>query len=363
MKIFLDNIIFSLQHAGGISCVWANLIKQLLPMTAAELRFIEHKNAISNIERYKLDLARRGHLYAMKNLNLSRFLSVRIDNYNSPFIFHSSYFRLCDNPNAVNITTVHDLIHEKGFYKGLRRDINMYMKRRAIINSDHIICVSRNTRDDLLHFYPDVNPKKVTVVHNGVSEIDYFPNYDCKISQLIPYAPRSFVLFIGKREKYKNFDIAVDGVAQCDMNLVVVGPELNKKEQKLIAKKQCRCMQIGYLPVEQLNMLYNTAYALAYPSSYEGFGLPVIEAQKAGCPVIAASCSSIPEIYGNFTPLLMKEPSTEEFVKKVHMLQDSDLRNKVIEQGLRNANRFSWRKTAIETMKVYRKALKNHSVK
>ena len=155
----------------------------------------------------------------------------------------------------------------------------------------------------------------------------------------------------------------MDGVAQCDMNLVVVGPELNKKEQKLIAKKQCRCMQIGYLPVEQLNMLYNTAYALAYPSSYEGFGLPVIEAQKAGCPVIAASCSSIPEIYGNFTPLLMKEPSTEEFVKKVHMLQDSDLRNKVIEQGLRNANRFSWRKTAIETMKVYRKALKNHSVK
>ena len=162
MKIFLDNIIFSLQHAGGTRSRvrMANLIKQLLPMTAAELRFIEHENAISNIERYKLDLARRGHLYAMKNLNLSRFLSVRIDNYNSPFIFHSSYFRLCDNPNAVNITTVHDLIHEKGFYKGLRRDINMYMKRRAIINSDHIICVSRNTRDDLLHFYPDVNPKK-----------------------------------------------------------------------------------------------------------------------------------------------------------------------------------------------------------
>ena len=80
MKIFLDNIIFSLQHEGGISCVWANLIKQLLPIKAAELRFIEHKNAITNIERSKLDLARRGHLYMMRNLNISRLLAVRIDN-------------------------------------------------------------------------------------------------------------------------------------------------------------------------------------------------------------------------------------------------------------------------------------------
>lgn len=332
-------------------------------MNGAELRFIEHKNTISNIERRKLDLARRGHLYMMKNLNLSRLLPVRIDNYNSPFIFHSSYFRLCDNPNAVNITTVHDLIHEKGFYKGMRRSANMYMKRRAIINSDHIICVSRNTRNDLLHFYPEVDPQKVTVVHNGVSEIDYFPNADCNISQLMPYSPHSFLLFIGKREKYKNFDLVVNGAAHCRMNLVVVGPALNQEEQELIAKTQCRCTHIGHIPVDSLNMLYNTAYALAYPSSYEGFGLPVIEAQKAGCPVIALAESSIPEIYGNYAPLLMKEPSADAFIKSIQLLQDSDLRNTVIQQGFKNANLFSWHKTAIETMKVYRKAIKYHNKK
>ena len=252
------------------------------------------------------------------------------------------------------------MIHEKGFYKGTRRSVNMYMKRRAIINSDHIICVSRNTRNDLLHFYPEVNPLKVTVVHNGVSETDYFPDACDEISQLVPYAPRSFVLFIGKREKYKNFDVVVDGVAHSQMNLVVVGPELSKEEKKLIESRHCKCTQLEHLPVEKLNMLYNTAYALAYPSSYEGFGLPVIEAQKAGCPVIAVSSSSIPEIYGSCTPLLMGEPSVEELVQKIHLLQNSDLRNKVIEQGLKNAMRFSWFKTASETMKVYRKALKNH---
>lgn len=131
MVIYLDNIIFNMQQSGEESSRWAQFIRDLLPMPGIQLRFVEYRNAIANEHRYKLDLLRRGHLYVMRNLWLTRHLAVRIDGYTTPFIFHSSGYRLCDSPNAVNIITV-----DHHFKPSLH---NNYALRRC----DRIISTSR----------------------------------------------------------------------------------------------------------------------------------------------------------------------------------------------------------------------------
>ncbi len=131
MIIYLDNIIFNRQQHGIESRAWANMIRGLLPQPDAQLRFIEYANAIGNDERFRLDLARRGHLYVLRNFWLTQWLAVNINGYDKPFIFHSSSCRVCSSPHAVNIITVTDS-YKPTFFSHI-----------AISRCDHIICTSR----------------------------------------------------------------------------------------------------------------------------------------------------------------------------------------------------------------------------
>ena len=142
---------------------------------------------------------------------------------------------------------------------------------------------------------------------------------------------------------------------------MIVGAELEKEEQKLLDKNLSsdNYCHVGRISNYDLNILYNGAVALIYPSSYEGFGLPVIEAQKAGCPVIAYNSSSISEIIGE-TPLLMHRLDLQELLKKVNMLSDLELRKDVIEKGIQNAKRFSWDDMYRKLIDLYLEAYDNN---
>ena len=109
---------------------------------------------------------------------------------------------------------------------------------------------------------------------------------------------------------------------------------------------------MSHVPDEQLNLFYNNAAALVYPSSYEGFGIPVLEAQRAGCPVIAYNGSSIPEVIGE-TPLLMQTLTDDEMVNKLKLLSNKQLMAEVRANGLENTHRFSWQRMGDEYMKIY----------
>ncbi len=138
MIIYLDNIIFNLQRHGAESMQWAAMIRGLLAQRDAQLRFIEYRNAIANEYRYRLDIARQGHLYIMRNMWLTRHLAVRIDDYDgSPFIFHSSGCRICDNPNAVNVMTIGNSFKSSLIQSAMMSRCNC------------IICTSHDTRNSL----------------------------------------------------------------------------------------------------------------------------------------------------------------------------------------------------------------------
>ena len=166
---------------------------------------------------------------------------------------------------------------------------------------------------------------------------------------------------MGSRAKYKNFELAVQAISKTSLNLIIVGPPISTKEQSIINKcfqENSKVYCTGYIDNSQLNLLYNNAYALLYPSIYEGFGIPVLEAQKAGCPVIAYNGSSIPEIIGDPT-LLMQEASIKEIHNKLKILENKSLRAKIITLGIKNAKRFSWDKMYEDIINIYQKVWKS----
>lgn len=343
--LYLDNIIFSLQRHGGISVLWGELIKRALTAGNTPVSFLEYDNADLNHIRRQLDIPRE--LLANHRrlpLIVERYLSPRLKTA-SPFIFHSSYYRTCPDSRAVNITTVHDFTYER-FASRLARKIHTSQKHKAIRQSDLIICVSHNTKRDLLKILPDIPQRKIRVIHNGVSDT-YHP-----IASPAAGSQSDHILYVGAREGYKNFNFAVECAAESGLKLLVAGSPLSAKETALLNSKlgPKRYRSLRYPTDIQLNEIYNSALCLLYPSLYEGFGIPVIEAQKAGCPVIAMNASSIPEIIGP-DALLLNHPSIAEFKKALSRLKSS--RETIIAAGLHNAALYSWGKTADAYLSAY----------
>ncbi|CCX62506.1 putative uncharacterized protein [Bacteroides sp. CAG:598] len=315
--------------------------------------FLNFKRKPENI--FYNSLSTHSNIYRMNlfSLAVQRYLPVRLRSVKQNFIFHSTYYRYSTNPQAINITTVHDFTYEF-FSSGLKKIIHCWQKYRAIRNSQYIICISHNTKNDLLKFLPDIPVDKIRVVYNGVSE-DYRPIPNWK-GESLPFKKNDYLLFVGARGSYKNFEFLVKSLKGTNYNLLIVGPDLLSDEISLLNINLGKhYYYMGRLSNEELNKLYNGAYAFVYPSSYEGFGIPVLEAQKAGCPVIAYNSSSIPEIIGD-TPLLMNTLSDKELLEKLSLLSDYTIRERIIEEGFRNVKRFSWDRTFRETIEIYKEA-------
>lgn len=340
MKVFFDGVIFSLQNSGGISVYYDELINGLRERDV-QTEILLYKNESSHVENFCVNNKARLHI------NVERFLDVKMPS-EARGIFHSSYYRLPSNKNLKIITTLHDFTYEK-FVKGPAQWVHTWQKNRAIQNSDIIICVSNNTAQDLME-YCYVDESRVRVVHNGVSEI-YHP-----LSQISDFN-NSMVLFVGARGGYKNFHLAIEAVAAIpDLELHVVGGGAFSSDELQQLEKQLpgRYRWLGRLSDEALNKAYNRAYALLYPSSYEGFGIPIIEAMRAGCPVVAVNVSSIPEVAGD-AAILVDLPSASALSDALRFV--SARRQQLITAGMAQAAKFSWARCINETLAVYNELL------
>lgn len=348
MQINYDNIIYSLQKAGGISIYWTELIKRIVKKD--NVSFYESQN--SNIFRKEIVIVTKEE--SGINFNILRYLPF-IKKLPSKSIFHSSYYRVALQKDVVNITTVHDFTYEY-FRSGLAKYIHVWQKGFAIKKSDGIICVSENTKKDLIKFYPMIDESKIKVIYNGVG--DEFINLENPKEYLTDEFERlkdkKYILYIGDRSSYKNFDIAVEVLKKLnDYSLVVVGgKDFSTTELENMVDIKDRVYHFRGIGGDKLNTLYNNAFCLLYPSSYEGFGIPISEAMKAGCPVVSTNISSIPEVAGD-AGLLVDEIKVENFIDEIMKLEDSEFRIELINKGLNQSKKFSWDRCFDETYSFY----------
>ena len=311
MNIVLDNIIFMLQRNGGISTVWSEHLRRARADVALRLTELDYTEQMAPrfMERYRIPAYRA----------------------EAPAIFHSSYFRVLPQKGVHNVTTVHDLTYH--FYRrGLAKAVHLWEEERALRHSEAVICVSENTKRDLLRFYPWYPEEQITIAYNGVSD-DFYPMKSVK--------KKGFLLFVGNsKAAYKRYDVA-QHVAQLTGIELVTAANVTK---------------------EELNKLYNEALCLLYPSDYEGFGLPVLEAQKAGCPVIAQDNSSIPEIIGEEGLMIQHDTPERMAAEMADIVRQllSRPTDKIIAAGIENAKRFSWDQSYQQVKKAYENIYYNH---
>lgn len=354
MRLCMDNIIFSLQRAGGISVYWSELWRRLL-RDGASVTGIEAKNAGGNLFRNALHIPAEQLLLDTRPVQLGRYLSAHpvTGRYT---LFHSSYYRTASVREMKCVQTVHDFTYER-YWRGPARWIHSAQKRRALRSADGIICISENTQRDLLEFFPEIPKERTRIIHQGYSEV-FQPLEQTSASQLIKaYVgfDLAFSVYVGDRSAYKNFKVAVDAVCQLSgHHLVIVGGGSLKDGERVYLQNRLpgRWVHVDKAPGPLLNAFYNRAHALIYPSSYEGFGIPVLEAMAAACPVIAVAASSIPEVAGD-AGLLVPLPDADLVAAQLRGLADPVLRRTVIEAGSRQAQRFSWERCYKQTLDFY----------
>jgi glycosyltransferase involved in cell wall biosynthesis len=262
-------------------------------------------------------------------------------------------------PGVREVVTLHDIavLRFPERYRRWQR-ISQPLRLKRLHSSDRIICVSRFAADEGITLL-GLKPDKIDVVYHGN---DFDPAADI-VSSTPPtdfQPPDSFFLFVGSIEPGKNLVLLKSAYQMAETAgitlppLLIVGARWQGVGREGIPPQGFRFL--GHRPDSELAWLYSRAVALLFPSKYEGFGLPVIEAMGNGCPVVCSPVASLPEVGGEAAMYVDMTPSA--YLSAMQRLEGSEAeRMGCIERGRQNVTRFSWRKCAEQTIQVYRKAL------
>jgi glycosyltransferase involved in cell wall biosynthesis len=346
--LFLDDLIFSLQSVGGISVYWLEILKKFNQDSHQNITLLKQnrrESIVYNPSFWKKSIKNEVSL----PIELLRLFPLL--NKLPPFsIFHSSYLRLSWQKNICNIITIHDLAGELRMTTGWKRHLKIMLQALAIKKADGIICVSNSTRDRLLNYYSNVNPDKVKTIYHGCSDQFFQMKNDRSFKE------QKIILFIGSRSNYKNFTICMESLSSLtDFHLQIIGGgKLTLKEILLLdSKLSKRYSFIKEVTTKELNLIYNNAFCLLYPTLYEGFGMPVIEAMKCGCPVISSNITAIKEVSGDAALLINNPKDAAEFIQSINSLTNYETRNDFIKRGIERSKKFNWDDHFLETKKFY----------
>ena len=295
------------------------------------------------------------------------FLPIPVEWFAGPVdLFHSPNFILPPTRRARTLLTVHDLSfmrHPQGAVDSLRRWLEKVVPR-SLARADHILADSESTKQDLIDIF-GLDPSAVTVVGAGVEE-RFRPITDPTVLAAVRqryFIPPSakFILGLGTLEPRKNFTGLIEAFNRSPVrethHLVIAGGRGWLYENIFAAAAASpvadRIHLIGFVADDDLPALYSLADIFAYPSHYEGFGIPVIEAMACGTPVVCANNSSLPEVAGQAAQLIEATDTTALADSLQRLAADPTLRQQAIEQGFQQARKFTWPAAAQRLLQVY----------
>lgn len=362
MKILYDHQIFTSQKYGGISRYFYELMSEFDKMKNIQTNtslVVSNNHYISDKKLVKyFDLLPnkqfRGKQRVFNFINKQNtILNLKKQDFD---VFHPTYYDpyfLKYLGNKPFVLTVHDMIHEK--FSGMfnERDKTSQNKRLLVEKASKIIAISESTKKDLIELF-GTNESKIEIVYLGNS---MFPKPNIQLNFKIS---KKYILFVGSRGEYKNFDRFIKSVAPLlnddeELNIVCVGGgkftaldvglfDFLKISSQIIQKD---------VDDETLAYFYQNALLFVFPSLYEGFGIPVLEAFACKCPLACSNTSSLPEIAGEGA--IYFDPYSEASIKNAieSILKDNKLRNSIVSKGTERLEAFSWETTALQTKKIY----------
>jgi len=284
-----------------------------------------------------------------------------------PDVFHAPHYVLPAAVTCRSVVTIHDCIHlmfpqylpNKMAYAYARASMWAAVKR-----SDRILTVSEASKRDILHFF-NVAPEKIVVVYNAIDDHFWLTPPDEEVARVREryQLDHQFILYVGNIKPHKNLVRLIEAFAELrrtgfeELKLLIIGDEISKLPSLRRAvhghKLHKHVRFLGYVSDDTLRVLYRLASLFVFPSLYEGFGLPPLEAMASGTPVVASNQSSLPEVMGDAAVLV--DPydvgSIVEGMRRV--LADSDLAADLRRRGPERAREFSWAQSVEKTRTVY----------
>lgn len=366
MKVIYDHQIFTLQDYGGISRIYTELMKPDkendyqpdLSLVFSNNHYLKEIDTIKYCTFFpNSQFPRKIQLMNLINKNKTIKL-LKQGNFD---IFHPTYYDPYFLPYIKSkpfVVTFLDMIHEKfgNIYKEFAQDKLIFEGKKQILNrANAIISISENTKKDLVEIY-DVEPQKIKVVYLATN----IAKANSKALYNFPY-----LLFVGRRERYKNFDTLLKALPYCisqfpELKLICAGGgKFSEEEIKQIAKYNLtnNIQQVPFNSDEVLSNLYAYAKAFIFPSLYEGFGIPILEAFACNCPVVASNVSSLPEIGGEAC-LYFDGNSEKDVADKItKLLSDSTLQEHLKQKGLERNEMFTWKQNRKQTTEIYQQIL------
>ncbi len=365
-SIVYTNRIFALQRWGGISRYFCELASRVHRTPAFDCRIVApvHFNDhllecdVPQQAHYLRLRGRTGRLYRAAN----RLLAPALTAAARPDLLHHTYYAPGDfNVSKRNIVTVYDMIHELFPGNFAPTDTTMRDKRQSVERADHVICISESTKADLVRIL-GVRSSKVSVTHLGYSAAF---SHSESAGERRQSEARPYLLYVGQRAGYKGFDRLIEAYASSSVlcssfDLIMFGgPGFDVAEKAMFAKLGLREGSLRHVTGDdyELAKRYRAAWAFIYPSLYEGFGIPLLEAMSSGCPVACSNTSSIPEVVGEAAELF--DPSDVESMRIAleRVCLDEARRSELVAAGTKRSRLFSWDRCARETALVYAQLL------